>query len=135
MRVSGRNFLRLAVLVFIAIPIATTAAQSPPLRFTKPRPYNWAGGYSVAAADLNRDGHLDLVAINEYPGKVGVLLGNGDGTFKRVVEYLPGGSNPSSVAIADVNGDGKPDILVLDDNGVGVLLGNGDGSFQLPVTY
>jgi len=65
-----------------------------------------------------------------------VLLGNGDGTFKRVVKYSPGFSSPFSVAIADVNGDGKPDILVLDSSGLfGVLLGNGDGSFQPPVTY
>jgi hypothetical protein len=134
MRVFGRYFLSLAVLISIAIPIAALDSQAPPLRFTKPRPYAWAGGYSVTAADLNGDGHLDLVAVNE--GKVGVLLGNGDGTFKRVMKYPPGGSSPSSLAIADVNGDGKPDILVSNNYGaVGVLLGNGDGRFQPPVTY
>jgi hypothetical protein len=77
---------------------------------------------------------LDLVTVNQ--GKVGVLLGNGDGTFKRIIKYSPGGSAPSSVAIADLNGDGKPDILVLNNYGaVGVLLGNGDGRFQPPMTY
>lgn len=135
MRVLCRNFLSLAVLVLIALPIAAMDSQAPPLRFTKPRPYNWVGGDWVAAADLNGDGHLDLVAVSYDESKVGVLLGNGDGTFKRVVKYSPGGSGPTSVAIADVNGDGKADILVPHNRGIGVMLGNGDGRFQPPVNY
>ncbi|HVO61040.1 MAG TPA: FG-GAP-like repeat-containing protein [Terriglobales bacterium] len=139
MRVIGRHYLSLAVLVFVAIPITSLASQAPPLNFAKPRPYKWVGEedwvFSVAVADLNGDGHLDMVATLSYSGKIAVLLGKGDGSFRRVVKYSPGGSNPGSVAIADVNGDRKPDILVLDDSGLGVLLGNGDGSFQPPVTY
>jgi hypothetical protein len=138
MRISGRNLLSLAVLVFIAIPMAALASQAPPLNFAKPRPYNWAGAdlVAVAVADLNGDGHLDVVGVDLSAGTVGVLLGNGDGTFKRVVKYSPGFSRPLSVAIADVNGDGKPDILVSDVYGaLSVLLGNGDGRFQPPVTY
>jgi hypothetical protein len=107
-----------------------------------------AGGfqtYSVVAADLNGDGKLDLVVANSYfSNTVGVLLGNGDGTFQPVVVYNSGGGSPWSVAVADVNGDGKPDIVVANSsscygctgNGlVGVLFGNGDGTFQPAVTY
>ena len=49
---------------------------------------------------------------NSDPGRVGVLLGNGDGTFQPVVTYSSGGNAAMSVAAADVNGDGKPDLLV-----------------------
>jgi hypothetical protein len=67
---------------------------------------------------------------------VGVLLGNGDGTFQTAVNYGSGGYLATSVAVADVNGDGKPDLVVANFAGnVGVLLGNGDGTFQTAVTY
>jgi hypothetical protein len=110
---------------------------------------------SVAVADLNGDGKLDLVVANCDPtggggcgfvrdGVVGVLLGNGDGTFQSVVTYASGGNLAASVAVADVNGDGKPDIIVAHEctfggceknAGVSVLLGNGDGTFKPAVTY
>ena len=38
-------------------------------------------------------------------------------------------------AAADLNGDGKPDLVIADGNGVAVLLGNGDGNFQTPLDY
>ena len=79
---------------------------------------------SVAEADVNGDGRPDLVVTTwsfspTNPGSVGVLLGNGDGTFKPVVTYPAGG--PQAAAIADVNGDGKPDVLVADTSGAGVI--------------
>jgi len=110
----------------------------------------------VAVADVNGDGKPDIVVANFCGGEtsclggyaagtVGVLLGNGDGTFRTAVTYSSGGYSASSVAIADVNGDGKPDIVVANTCGsssscsgagtVGVLLGNGDGTFQTAVTY
>jgi hypothetical protein len=101
---------------------------------------------SVSVADVNGDGDLDVAVVNFdiYSSTVGVLLGNDDGTFKKVVTYPSGGYNPSAVAIADVNGDGKPDLLVANeqptgvgsgDGMAGVLLGNGDGTFQAAVAY
>jgi hypothetical protein len=55
-----------------------------------------------------------------------VLLGNGDGTFQTALIYKSGGSFPYSVAVADVNGDAKPDLLVANSGSstVGVLLNN-----------
>jgi hypothetical protein len=92
---------------------------------------------AVAVADVNGDGKPDIAVTNWSSNTVGVLLGNGDGTFQPVVTYNSGGQNPLGVAIADVNGDGKPDIVVTNwsSNTVGVLLGNGDGTFQPAVTY
>ena len=101
----------------------------------------------MAVADVNGDGKPDLLVTNECSsgctnGSVSVLLGNGDGTFQTAVSYGSGGEYALSVAVADVNGDGKPDMLVANDcasgctNGlVSVLLGNGDGTFQTAVSY
>jgi hypothetical protein len=106
---------------------------------------------AVAVADVNGDGIPDLAVANGagFIGTVGVLLGKGDGTFQQAVTYGSGGYEPASIVIADVNGDGKPDLLVANcdasgssscvdlsvDGSVGVLLGNGDGTFQTVVAY
>jgi hypothetical protein len=91
----------------------------------------------VAAADVNGDGKSDLIAtlfdpINDH-NKIAVLLGNGDGTFKQPQDN---DSPPGVVrfSVADLNGDGKPDLITESDT-IGVLLGRGDGSFQPPILY
>ncbi|MEQ1858899.1 MAG: VCBS repeat-containing protein [Chthoniobacteraceae bacterium] len=96
---------------------------------------------SIASGDVNGDGKPDIVTANSYASggySVSVLLGNGDGTFQSPQNFATG-SNPQSVALADVNGDGRPDIVVTGSTFdpqtstnafVSVLLGNGDGTFQ-----
>jgi hypothetical protein len=117
--------------------------------FQTPVPYGSGGvdAVSVAVADVNGDGKPDLLVANTCAtvgqqfctsdGLVGVLLGNGDGTFQTAVTYDSGGAGAFSVAVADVNGDGKPDLAVANysSNDVGVLLGNGDGTFQAATIY
>jgi len=94
---------------------------------------------SLTAADLNGDGKLDLafgISSREIQG-VGVMLGNGNGTFQPEVDQIFDRS-PLSIQVADFNSDGKPDVLVLSGFGqlktsVRILLGNGDGTLQPPI--
>ena len=93
---------------------------------------------AIAAADLNHDGNLDLVVGNYLSSNISVSLGKGDGTFQAAVNYgLPALGSATFVAVADVNNDGKPDIVAVDQGQCGgsgecvvVFLGNGDGTFQ-----
>jgi hypothetical protein len=93
-----------------------------------------AGPTWVATGDFDSDGKLDLVVSEGNGGggtTVGVLLGNGNGTFGPVAHYQVG-LNPAYVVTADFNGDNKLDLAVVNNAGsVSILLGKGDGSFGL----
>ena len=99
----------------------------------------------LAVADFNHDGKLDVAisvggSTSLSPKEIQVFLGNGDGTFS-VSQTYSAGSNPTAIAVGDVNGDGIPDIVVGNSDYQGtaassvvVLLGNGDGTFKSPIT-
>ncbi len=96
--------------------------------------------HSVAAADVNGDGKLDLISANYGDNTLTVLINNGDGTF-ALSATVPVGERPTSLVAADVNGDGKLDLISAEagPEGIGtgtltVTTNNGDGSFTYSAT-
>jgi len=100
---------------------------------------------SVALADLNQDGALDIVTATtttSNQSSVSLLLGRGDGSFQAPVLFPAVDRSveaPKTVIVGDFNGDGIPDVAALitqvqpgSRNVVSVLLGNGDGSLRPP---
>jgi Bacterial Ig-like domain (group 3)/FG-GAP-like repeat len=101
------------------------------------------GLFGVAAADFDQDGKPDL-AVEQYDGTLDVLLNDGKGGFQAPAPY----SNPNylttqlqEMVVADVNGDGYPDIVEFDDigNDLIVFLNQKNGTFtvgpQLDLTF
>jgi hypothetical protein len=81
--------------------------------------YLYSQGYQqlglVNAADLNGDGKLDVVfmSFSPFSSEVVTMLGNGDGTLgPPLSQTLISGVAPISAFIADISGDGKPDLLL-----------------------
>ncbi len=101
--------------------------------FTPGKSYTIGDGpQSVAVADLNGDGNLDLAIADALSGSIDILLGNGDGTFRQGA-IIPTLAFPGAIQKGDFNGDGKVDLVVatgLNTTVVSVFLGNGDGTFQ-----
>jgi len=101
-------------------------------RFGPPRGFPINGGtQALAIADMNLDGRADLV-VPTYSGSVDVLLGDGTGGFFAPRGYSSGAA--TSIATADFNGDGRPDVAVnvFNQAAVYVLLGDGLGGLALP---
>jgi hypothetical protein len=112
--------------------------------------------YVQLITDLNHDGFPDLVfvaqsttidqTLSTYVSTIQVALGNGDGTFSTpkavtgpdIMILSNAQLLPASIAVADMNGDGIPDIVALGSSTgynkqLAIALGNGDGSFRAPL--
>jgi len=136
---TGCSVLWLLLALLLGQP---TAAES--FKSAKLLPVSTGVDY-VLSADLNGDGKPDLIYLPSLMSGTPitlrtpeVLLGNGDGTFAaaQAVPLLPASAgSEGKFAIADVNKDGKPDLIVVvatntSNSKIAVFLGNGDGTFQ-----
>lgn len=109
-----------------------------------PASYLPNGAVSVAVADVNGDGKPDLLMGDTTSGAEGLLvyLNNGLGPFGAPILYaIPGFSSSfnggATVAVADINGDGKHDAVLSNTNSntIAVLLGDGNGVFGAPIMF
>jgi hypothetical protein len=87
------------------------------------------GPFSLAVADFNHDGNLDLAIALNRTNQVEVLLGNGQASF--ISSRFSAGAGPRAVVAGDFNGDGNMDLAVANFSGsnISVLLGDGTGNF------
>ena len=97
-----------------------------PGKFLSPANYSVGNDpFTISIGDLNGDGKPDIVTANASlganPNGLSVLLQNGNGQFLPAVSYNTG-NVVNSVAIGDVNGDGRNDLVVADSGGVSILL-------------
>jgi FG-GAP-like repeat/FG-GAP repeat len=127
----------IAVLCLAAVLLGPPAAAHA-LSFTQPpgSPFGNGGNgaIDIAAVDVNGDGHPDLLEPNNISHDLPVLLGDGTGGYAAAPgsPVATGGTTPVAVAVADFNGDGKPDAATANtsSNDVSVLLGDGLGGFS-----
>ena len=121
----------------------TTKPLLPPFE-TKSGPYKVA--HSIAIADFDGDGLLDLAVKLDPSSHIAIFFGHGDGTFTAGQNFQigPGSGLFVGMVVGDFNQDGKPDLAVMYSeninstetiNGAVISLGNGDGTFQSPVEY
>jgi hypothetical protein len=124
--------MRKAAFAMILCYSTLTAAVTVPQFFSR-RDYPSAGGF-VAIGDVTGSGIPDVVAVSiEY--SISVLLGNGYGSFKAAVNTTTNWQSQVGATLADLNGDGKDDLVIGGSGAIGVLFSNGDGTFQQPVSY
>jgi hypothetical protein len=130
------------ILLAIVCTLATTlAVQAQTVQFKK----TTAPGSAALQIDLNGDGAPDLIETLLGTSKAAfkVALSNGNGTYQKAVPYHTIDSEIiSGITVADVNGDGKGDVVVTicacgspqAQPGVEVFLGNGNGTLRPPTT-
>lgn len=120
-------------LISLAICLSQSTASAQTATFTR-TDYPILGNNHIVA-DLNGDSIPDLAATGAFG--VGIMIGNGDGTFRPRVNFSTGAQS-QDLAAGDFNGDGRVDLAVSLNSAefsLALLTGNGDGTFNAPVTF
>lgn len=92
---------------------------------------------TICPADINNDGYIDLIVPHRDGGQSYVYLGGSDRTYpeSRRIPFGPPNANIRMAAAADFNGDGLPDIVVIDEfTGVELYFGQKDGTFSTGIS-
>ncbi len=119
------------------------SALTPPVADNLNPPYSGTATGQVALVDMNGDGKPDLVTLGTTNdgnySELAIAIGNGDGTFQTptIIDFGEGSSLGFGLAVADFNGDGKPDVAVTGFDpalDTGIFLGNGNGTVQTSTT-
>lgn len=111
--------------VFAAGPLVFTPAQQYPTGSSMgPGP----GATTTIAIDVDGDFDVDVVATDWFGDGPLVLKNDGTGAFGAPAP-IAGASGVGALAVGDLNGDSRPDLVGRDSDGVIPLLGNGDGTF------
>lgn len=125
-------FLATVLTTFLA---GACAAQQPLFAPAPGSPLAVAGGpENVVLGDVNQDGKLDLVVAGRRDSTITVLLGQGDGRFRRARgASLKVPERPTEMVLGELNGDGQPDLVLANHDSYGVMLlwGDGKGGFAL----
>jgi len=138
--VTGHAVLLATVAALSACGDQTGRGSRSPPSFAAPKSYATAdSAESLAIGDLNGDGRPELATASpehEPEGNVSVLVNRGDGRFEAKVDYDTA-FGATSIAIADLNDDGKPDLATANRyaNTVSVLVNKGDGTFKTKVDF
>jgi VCBS repeat protein len=114
--------------LWMALALCCRASAS-----SEPRFAVGAAPGTVAVADFDGDGKLDLAVANEQGSDVSILLGDGKGGFSPAPgSPFPAGPTPNDIALGDFNRDGRLDLASAnhETQHLTVLLGRGRGSFS-----
>jgi hypothetical protein len=117
----GNGMFAAAIQVDVSVMVAGQPSRSEPNGST--------------TGDFNKDNKTDLAVALAFRDQIGVLLGNGDGTFQAMVRVDVGG-DPTAITAADLNGDTNPDLAVANTTGdsISILLGDGTGAYSVSAT-
>lgn len=120
---------RLVLLVLLG---SVTGAEG---QFAPPVVVGPTAAVEIRAEDCDADGHMDLIALQAAGGIQWYRNGDGQGTFQAVLPVAPSADANSIWAMADLTGDGAPEVVFTADNGLGLFLStnDGSGSFGPPV--
>ena len=140
LRFLKRYRFRYALLLVSGLLTNAYTASGQSLTFGPPVSYSSGSGsqpWGLAVADVNGDGKPDVLTANYGSNTAGVLLSTGTGTLQSVTTYAAGtGTGPFGVAAADLNGDGRLDLVTANFNhSTSTLFGAPGGGFLAPTVY
>lgn len=126
---------RLVLVLFLALWNSAPAAETIHLwglEFVPQRLPVAGNEKALASADVDEDGHIDLIVIQSHQNEAVVYLGKGDGEFRQTGRF-PAGQAPTHFSVTDIDIDGRVDLVIAnhETSYLTLLLGDGKGAFSL----